>query len=349
MQQLVEAWDGLAVVNHHDRATGAWVFVGIHTNTLGIPVGGTRMKVYDRLEEGLDDALRLAEGMTYKWATIDVPFGGGKTVIALARPLAEDERVGLLERYADLLNGLNGSFATGEDLGTTPADMMRLAKRTRWVYGLDPATREVRDPGPYTALGVIAGAKACLAHLDGSDDLRDKTVLVQGVGDVGAPLARFASEAGARVLVSDIDGEQATRIASEVGGTVVAPPDVYTTSCDVYAPCAVGQTLNRETIPRLACRIVAGSANNQLDTPEDADRLRDRSILYGPDYVVNAGGATAFGALAAGIGDDHEIRERVARLQTITAEILEEAAERDESPVHAARRRALRVLDRERR
>ena len=347
IERLIESWDGLAVVTHFDRETGTWVFIALHDATLGTPVGGTRMKVYPTKEDGLRDAMRLSAGMTHKWATIDVPFGGGKAVLALARELDAGEREGLLERYAHLLNALRGGFATGQDLGTTRADMAFLARRSSWVHGIDPRTGEMRDPGPYTALGVMAGMSVACEHAFGKPVLAGRSVLIQGVGDVGAPLARLVAESGGTLLVSDLDAERVEAMAAELGARVVAPAEVYDTECDVYAPCAVGATLNADTIPRLRCRIVAGSANNQLGEEADALRLHERGILYAPDYVVNAGGATAFAALAEGILEDAELRERVQRLGVVTAEILSEAAERNEPPLVAARRRVARVLKRE--
>ena len=345
-QKLMAAWDGLGVFTHHDGPTDAWIFVAVHDDTLGMPLGGTRMRSYPTLEDGLEEALRLAEGMTRKWAVIDVPFGGGKTVIALTRELGEEERTGLLERYAELLNSLGGLFGTGEDLGTTTRDMAFLAERTKWVFGIDPLTGEVRDPGPYTALGVMAGIRAGLEHVDGSAELRERSILIQGVGDVGGPLARFSAEAGARVLVCDTDEERAAAVARETGGEVVPPDAACTTPCDVYAPCAIAATLNADTIPALPCRIVAGSANAQLGEPKDAERLHARGILYAPDYVVNAGGAIAFGALAEGVSDDLEIRRRVEGLHEILLELFEEARAGEESALHAAHRRADAVLRR---
>ncbi|MFQ5679339.1 MAG: Glu/Leu/Phe/Val dehydrogenase dimerization domain-containing protein [Gemmatimonadota bacterium] len=346
MRELLGSWEGLGVFTYVDGPTGAWVFIAVHDDTLGMPLGGTRIYAYPTPEDGLKDALRLAEAMTRKWAVVDVPFGGGKAVIALARPLSDEERPGLLERYARTLNALDGLFGTGEDLGSTTADMAFLRERSEWVFGVDPDTGEVTDPGPFTALGVLAGLRAALGHVFGDEGLCGRFVLVQGVGDVGAPLARMAAQAGAQVLVCDTDTERAERLAVELDGRVVSPDEVYDTPCDVYAPCAVAATLNEESIPRLKCRIVAGSANAQLAVPADADRLRERGILYAPDYVVNAGGATAFGALAEGVADEEEIRLRVLRLQEVLTEIFQEAAEREESPVHAAERRATAILQR---
>ena len=344
IDELLASWDGLAVVVRHDPPTSAWMFVALHDATLGTPVGGTRLKRYADPAEGLRDAQRLAEGMTHKWATLGLPFGGGKAVLALTRDLDADERRGLLERYAVLLEGLNGAFGTGEDLGTTPEDMAFLAERSRHVHGVDPRTGEMGDPGPYTALGVLEGIHAACEARFGDASLAGRSVLVQGVGDVGLPLARMLAEGGAELLLTDVDTVRLEAAASELDARVVPPDEAIATRCDVFAPCAIGAVLNAESIPDLGCAIVAGSANNQLGETADAERLHRRGILYAPDYVVNAGGAAAFGALTQGTADEATRLERVRALRGVTAEILAEAAERGESPLFAARRRVERRL-----
>ena len=342
--ELIRRWDGIGVVSHHDEPTGAWMFVALHDDTLGRPTGGCRMKVYDAPEDGLRDAQRLSEGMTRKWATVGLPFGGGKAVLAVPRVPTGEAREGLLRRFGELLNSLQGAFSTGEDLGTTPADMLVVSGVTPWVTATDPATGELLDPGPWTALGVHHGIVAALADRTGSGTLRGRSVLVQGVGDVGAPLARSLSAAGATLLVSDVDGARAASLAEELGASLIAPGDVYDTECDVYAPCAVGATLSRATIPRLRCRIVAGSANNQLERAEDAERLKEQGVLYAPDYVINVGGAMALGLKMNGLDDEAEVRRRVEGIGAILSEIFEEARERGESPVASADRRVERTL-----
>lgn len=346
IDELIRQWDGFAVVTAYDEPTKVWLFIAMHDNTLGPCTGGTRMKLYRSPEDGLYDAMRLAEGMTYKWAGVDIPFGGGKGVIALAEPLAYGDRRRILKRYGRLVESLRGGFTTGQDLGTTPEDMLTIAEETRFVHGIDYATKSALDPGPFTAHGVFVGIRAAVAHTSGTDDLSGKTVLIQGAGDVGLPLGRALAEAGATLLVSDLDDEKARALADEVSGTVVSPDDVYGTKCDVYAPCAVGATVNAATIRNLACSIVAGSANNQLAEPEDADRLLKRGILYAPDYVINGGGATAFGLVAQGITDNTELMDRVSGIGPRLAAIFAEAGEHNESPVDAARRLVERTLGR---
>lgn len=341
---VISHWPGEEVVVRFDRDADAWMFIAIHAVRGKRSVGGVRMKVYPTPEEGLLDALRLAEGMTYKWAAIDVDYGGGKAVIALSRPVQGDDRTGLLLRFAGMIDSLNGRYGTGPDIGTTPADMGLLATRTRYVHCYDWKKREPYDPGIYTALGVFIGMKAALRHATGSDSLAGRRVLIQGVGDTGAPLARYAASEGARVLLNDLDHARAERLAAELGGEVVPVDRVYDTPCDAYAPCSVGATLNQDTIPRLRCTVIAGSANNQLATPADADRLHARGILYAPDYVVNGAGAVSLALVDEGVDFD-TIRREIGAMDRRMIEIFEEAAARNESPVQAARRRVERKLD----
>ena len=342
IDRLIEGWNGEAVVVRFDRPTGTWMFVALHDTSLGPAVGGCRMKRYPAPHHGLRDAMRLAEGMTSKWAGIGFPFGGGKSVLAIPGPLSESDREGLLRRFGRLLNTLRGTYVTGEDLGTTPEDMSIIAEETTHVHA---RPGELLDPGPYTALGVFAGIEAAVARTGTNGGaIEGLRVLVQGVGDVGAPLARMLAERGARLLLSDIDAERVEALAVELGGTVVAPDDVYATECDVYAPCAVGATLNPGTVEDLRCAIVAGSANNQLDSSRVAERLAQRGIVYVPDYIVNAGGATALPMVAQG-ADEDSIRERVLRVGTVVKEILDRAAERGTTPAAAADERVRETLE----
>jgi leucine dehydrogenase len=346
IEAQIEAWEGEAVVTRFDRATSSWIFIAIHNTTLGPAAGGTRMRTYANPAAGLADAMRLAAGMTAKWAVIGLPFGGGKAVLAVPEPLSGDARTGLLRVYGALLTSLHGSFQTGVDLGTTPEDMRVVAGTTRYVHGVDPVTGATDDPGPFTARGVVRGIEAALTVAFGSDALNDRSVLIQGVGDVGHPLARMLSDAGARVLVSDIDGDRARQVAAEVGGEIVEPAATFSTPCDVFAPCAVTGVINQETIQQLVCRVVAGSANAQLGEPADADRLHQRGILYAPDYVINGGGATAFGLMATGVDDDQELKARVDDIRPTLEAIFAEAGERNESPFIASRRRVQTLLAR---
>lgn len=347
VKELLSSWNGLGVVTRFDAETGTWMFIALHDDRLGPASGGTRMRVYERPEDGLLDAMRLAEGMTYKWAALEMPVGGGKAVLAVPGPLAGSARQGLFRRYGRLIESLRGAFSTGEDLGTTPVDMAVIGEATRYVHLHPNSEGQPLDPGPFTARGVAAGLRAALGAATGSETPGGRSILVQGTGNVGGPLARELAREGAEVLVSDVDSGRAEALAAEIGAEVVAPAAALATPCDVLAPCAIGGVLDAETISRLECRIVAGSANNQLATPEDADRLHRAGILYAPDYVINGGGALTFGLLAlegAEAGEElaRLVERRVAdRLRAIFAE----AAERDESPAHTADRQARRVLE----
>jgi leucine dehydrogenase len=200
------------------------------------------------------------------------------------------------------------------------------------------------DPGPYTALGVFASINAAARHALGTDDLRNRTVLVQGVGDVGEPLARRLQAEGAEILVCDLDEALARRVASELEGEAVEPHLAYARSCDVYAPCALGGTLNAQTIPQMQCRIVAGSAGNQLADASDADLLHERGILYAPDFIASAGAALAIPLIEAGDLSDEQVRESVQRIGDTLDQMFTEAGKRDESPVHEAERLVTRRL-----
>jgi leucine dehydrogenase len=283
--------------------------------------------------------------MTHKWAAVDMDFGGGKTVLAVPRLLEGKEREGLFRRLGRVLNSLNGSYGTGQDLGTTPEDFTILAEETKWVF-MGDASRDFNvDPGPYTALGVYACLKTVAKKLFGTEDMAGRTVLIEGVGGVGRPLATMLRDADANVILTDIDGQKAKAIAEEIGATVVSGDAAPDTECDILAPCAIGATLNKGTIPRLKCKAIAGSANNQLETTEDADRLHERGILYAPDYVVNAGGAIAFGMMHRGQTAEEDIKSRITGVANSLEEILDYGEQHSESPVYAANRKVQRVLE----
>jgi leucine dehydrogenase len=304
------------------------------------------MKVYDHPVDGLVDALRLAQGMTNKWAAMDFPFGGGKTVLAIPRPLAQEERRGLLLRFGALLNSLGGRYGTGADLGTTTEDMQTIAEVSEYVIGVHGRTDGPMDPSPYTALGVLEGIRSAVRHKFESADLGGRRILVQGVGSVGAGLATDLAAEGAHLLISDIDEARARALAECLSGEFVPTGEVYSTPCDVYAPCAIGATLGPDTIPLLQCAIVAGAANNQLQRPADADALHERGILYAPDYVINGGGAMAFTSIYQGVDDLDEIDRRVRAIGTSLGGIFAEAAMAARSPVVSAQALADRVLAR---
>jgi len=345
MKEIIKRWNGESVVVAYDHPTGTWMFIAIHSTVLGRATGGCRMRVYETPEEGLIDALRLAEGMTYKWAAIGYDLGGGKSVLAIPGSMDPPVKEGLLRRFGRLIDSLQGTYAAGEDLGTTPEDMAIMAEETQWVHGARSDGARAVDPGPYTARGVFVGIEAAVQFAFGGDGLSGRTVLLQGVGDVGEPLARMLRDAGAEIMICDLDEALARRVATELDGEAVEPHLAYARTCDVFSPCAVGATLNRQTIPQLHCRVVAGAANNQLERPEDADLLHQRGILYAPDYVINAGGAIALPALDSGKVTEEEVRNRIGRIAVTLNEIFREAGENNESPVVSAKKLVERVLE----
>ena len=344
IDELIRDWNGLAVVTRYDEPTHTWIFIAIHDDTLGLPAGGTRLRSYDSPADGLRDAIRLAEGMTHKWAAIEFPRGGAKAVLAPDEPLSDEARKGLLTRYGRLLRRLEGCFGTGQDLGISTDDMLVVARETISVHGVDVVKGTARDPGPYTARGTLAGIRAALAARFGTADVTGRRIVIQGCGDVGRPLAEILAEAGAKVVLCDVVAERARALAADLDCDVVTPDAVFETPCDVHAPCSVGATLNEETIPKLGCAIVAGCANNQLGFPADAERLADRGILWAPDYIINAGGAIAFGLLHEGTAVEDEIVARIDGIEESLRAIFSDANDSGESPIHAARRRVEAVL-----
>jgi leucine dehydrogenase len=336
LEELLDSWDGERTVIHRDRESDSWIFVCLHSTKLGPAAGGTRLKTYDTPADGLRDAMRLSAGMTTKLAVAGIPFGGGKAVLAVPRVPEGEQRRALLERYGDLVASLGGSFFTSSDVNTGPEDMDVIGERTEHVFGRSAEQGGGGNPGPHTAIGVYHGIRASLAHVFGSDDLVGRSVLVQGAGNVGATLASLVREAGAHVIAADIDEARAVA----VGDDPVPAAAVYDTECDVYAPCALGATLNTDTIGRLRCRIVAGSANNQLAEPGDAERLRERGILYAPDYVINAGGAIALFGLEHERWAQAELDAALARIGETLATIYARADEEQSTTAEAADRLA---------
>jgi leucine dehydrogenase len=340
-EDLLRQWDGEEAVVRFDRASGAWMFVCILSTVLGPAGGGTRMRVYAEPSDGLADAMRLSAAMTRKMAVADVPRGGGKAVLAVPELPEGAARRQLLLRYGDLVESLGGTYETAGDMNISPADLDVVAERCSRVFG---TTGRGGNSGRGTARGVFHGIRASVEHVFGSPDLGGRTVLVQGVGAVGADLAAWLAEDGARVLVTDLDAELAGRVAGKLGAAVVAADAALTTECDVYAPCAVGGTLNAGSIPRLRCRIAAGCANNQLATPEDGDRLHEAGILYAPDYAINAGGVLQLLGLESLGWDDDELERRYAGIGDTLRLLYREADEAGITPAEAAERLAARRL-----
>jgi glutamate dehydrogenase/leucine dehydrogenase len=336
-ESLLAGWDGEHAVIRRDDESGAWMFVCVHSTVLGPAGGGTRMRVYPAPPEGLADAMRLSGAMTWKMAAAGMPRGGGKAELAVPELPTGEARKRLLRRYGELVGSLGGSYRTAGDMNITPEDLDVVAETCPWVYG---TTGRGGNSGRGTARGALHAIRATVEHVFGSPDLAGRSVLVQGAGAVGAVLARELTEARARVLVSDVDETR----AAATGCDTVPVDAVYETEVDVYSPCAVGGTLNEESIPRLACRAVAGCANNQLAEPDDAERLHERGILYAPDYIVNAGGIIQLIGLEDEGWDEAQLQEGLARIGNTLRALFAEADSEGITPFEAADRLVRRRL-----
>ncbi|MEN3326656.1 MAG: leucine dehydrogenase [Acidobacteriota bacterium] len=268
-----------------DDAVGYHGIIAIHSTALGPAVGGTRFWNYDSEQEALTDALRLSRGMTYKSALAGLPLGGGKSII-IGDPAARD-RTALLRAHGRFVDTLKGRYVTAEDVGTSPADMEIVRLETQHVAGLIGRSG---DPSPYTAGGVYRAIQASNQFLSRTSELSGLTVAIQGCGNVGYYLAKLLYGSGVRLIVSDVNSENLSRVVDEFSAEAVAPNEIFSVKADVFAPCALGGVINDDTIPQLKVQIVAGSANNQLLEERHGAMLRNRSILYAPDYVANVGG-----------------------------------------------------------
>jgi leucine dehydrogenase len=340
MESLIQQWDSEAVIVRHDQPTGAWTFIAIHSTHLGPATGGTRMKSYSDQEAALEDALRLAAGMTYKFAVPGIERGGGKAVINTPKSLDPESRRDLLRRHGKLVHQLGGLFYTGPDVGTSSADMDIIAETgSPYVFCRTPAAGGAGSPGPFTALGVFTGIMVACEHVFEETSLNRRKVIVQGVGSVGGILAEHLRNAGAEVLFTEVDDRLIQRFRDELGLQFIPLEDIYKTECDIFAPCALGGVINESTIHQLNCRVIAGAANNQLAKPEDGGRLRAKGILYAPDYVINVGGAMASpGIESLGWSHSHAKEEVANSVRSALERIFAMADSADISTDEAARR-----------
>lgn len=274
------------VVFCNDVETGLKAIIAIHDTTLGPALGGVRMWNYNSEEEALRDVLRLAKGMTYKNAAAGLNLGGGKAVI-IGDP-KKDKSEALFRSFGRFVETLNGRYITAEDVGTFEEDMDYIHMETEYVTGT--SRKGAGDPSPVTALGIYYGMKQAAKEAFGSDSLKGLTIAVQGVGQVAYHLCKHLHEEGAELIVTDINEEAVERAVKEFAATSVKPDEIYDVDCDIFSPCALGGIINDETIPRLKAKVIAGSANNQLEKEEHGRILHEKGILYAPDFVINAGG-----------------------------------------------------------
>jgi len=341
MEQLLAAWEGESVSTHRDRRTDTWMFICVHSTRLGPSGGGTRMKSYSSPSAALADGLRLSEAMTLKFASVDLPMGGGKAVIALpdAHIPTGDERNRLLREFGSFVKSLGGLYSCAPDMNTSAADMDVIAEVCPFVFCKTEATGGSGDTAPDTAVGVFHGIRAGCRFAFGSGELAGRTVLVQGAGGVGGRLIELLRAAGARVIATDVDPQRLATLRGQ-GIDVVAPEDALATECDVLAPCATGGMINARTIDGLRCRVVAGGANNQLEKPSDADLLASRGIVYAPDFVINAGGVLHGHGLEVQGWTRATLEKHLAGIGDAVFAILELAKREGISSEVAARRHA---------
>lgn len=286
--QNIEEYGHEQIIFCSDKKSGLRAIVGIHNTALGPALGGTRMWKYKTDAEALEDVLRLSRGMTYKAAVAGLNLGGGKAVI-IGDPHA-DKSEALFRAYGRAVESIGGRYITAEDVGTTVRDMEWIQMETNFVTGVS-ASGGSGDPSPFTAFGVYHGIKSCAKARFGSDSLTGKKIAVQGAGNVASHLVEHLTKEGAKVMVSDIYEDKARELCAKTGAEFVPPSDIIAVDCDIFSPNALGAIINDESIPLLKCSIVAGGANNQLkEEIKHANMLRERGIIYAPDYVINAGG-----------------------------------------------------------
>lgn len=328
----LEEHDYEQLVFCQDKKTGLKAIICIHDTTLGPALGGTRIWNYETEEEAIIDALRLGRGMTYKNAAAGLNLGGGKTVI-MGDPakLKSEEFFRVFGRFVE---GLNGRYITAEDMNTNTQDMEYIHYETDFVTGLEGKSG---NPSPVTAFGVFRGILAAVNEVFSSDDLNGKVVAVQGLGSVGYTVCKHLHEAGAKLYVTDIRKESIDRAVNDFGAIGVAPDEIYSVDCDIFAPCAMGAIINDFTVDRLKCKIVAGSANNQLAEEKHGDMLEEKGILYVPDFVINSGGVINVFEEIRGYNKERAMT-RASNIYNACKKVFE-IAKRDSIPTYKAAER----------
>ncbi len=319
------------VVSFHDPLTGLRGVVAIHDRTLGPAMGGCRMWPYATEAAAMNDAMRLSRGMSFKNAMADLPIGGGKAVI-IGDP-RKDKSEALFRAFGRFVHTLQGRYITAEDVGVSVQDMEWVRMETPHVAGLGGASG---DPSPMTARGVFVGIQSAVRHRLGVDSVRGLKVAVQGLGHVGAHVCRLLHAAGAKLIVADIHHDVVNAMVEELDAVAVAPDAIMRVEADVFVPCALGAILNDDSIPQLRVSIVAGAANNQLHEDRHAEMLRQRGVLYAPDYVINAGGIINAASELQGAYDRARILGRVETIGRTLDEIFTVATAENVSPARVA-------------
>ncbi|MBA3676404.1 MAG: Glu/Leu/Phe/Val dehydrogenase [Sphingosinicella sp.] len=339
-------FDGHEVVHFvNDIKTGLKAVIAVHSTHLGPGAGGVRFWHYAQDGDAIADALRLSRGMSFKNAMAGLPMGGGKAVI-LSDP-RRTKTPDMLAAYGRAVDRLGGSYITAEDVGMNVGDLVEVSKHTKFVSGLPAAEGAVGgDPGPHTSYGVYLGVRAAVRRKLGKDSLSGLHIAIQGAGSVAGGLARLAAKDGARISVADIDQARAQKLADEVGGSAVDAAEILTLEADVLSPCALGAILTEQSIAALRVPVVAGGANNQLATREDGDRIDSRSILYAPDYVINAGGIINVASEYFGNGDEAFVKAKIEEIPGRLDTIWDESASSGLNPAAVADAMANRLIGR---
>ncbi|MFN4287680.1 MAG: Glu/Leu/Phe/Val family dehydrogenase [Brevundimonas sp.] len=313
----------------YDEKTGLKAIIAVHSTARGPAVGGCRMWAYGSSAEALEDVLRLSRGMSYKNAVADLEMGGGKSVII--GDSRKDKSPELFRAFGRAINTLGGTYYSAEDVGVSVADISEAHKETEFVVGLSGGKEGSGDPSPVTAEGVFRSTKVVVERLWNQNDLSGLTVAVQGVGHVGGYLADKLHAAGAKLIVTDVNQPVLEEVAARTGAQIVSPDAIYDVDADIYAPCALGATLNPQTLERIKARAIVGAANNQLATAEIGQILHKRGVLYAPDYVVNGGGiinvaSELHARQSGGAYDWNWVDGKLERLMETLREILERSA-----------------------
>ena len=308
------------IVFCNDKDTGLKAIIGIHNTVLGPALGGTRMWKYTNEWEALNDVLRLSRGMTFKSAITGLNLGGGKAVIIGDSKI--DKTPEMIAKFGQYVDSLSGKYITAEDVGTTTADMDLIRQYTKSVTGVSIEKGGSGNPSPVTAYGVFMGMKAAAKYKFGTDNLSGKKVLVQGIGHVGETLVQYLVNEGAQVIISDINQVRMEEIGEKYGAKLFSGDDLYSADVDIYAPCALGATINDDTIHKIKAKVIAGAANNQLANENiHGALLQEKGILYAPDFLINAGGIINVYGEIAGYGIDEAMR-RTENIYNTTLEIF---------------------------
>ncbi len=325
----VDGWH--KVVHFTDEKTGLNAIISVHDATLGPACGGCRIFPYENFEAALEDVKNLSRGMTFKNALGGIPFGGGKAVIIA--DAKKDKTPELLRSFGEAVASLDGLYYTAEDSGVTEADMQTIRSVTKYAAGID-AGGVGGNPSPFTSRGVWRGVQAAARHKLGAQSLNGVRVSILGVGAVGMELARLIHEEGGKLVVADVNQAAVQEACDRFGAQAVAPEDAIAADVDVFAPCALGGSINKDSIDRLKATIVAGAANNQLKTKDMDQKLFDRGVLYAPDYVINAAGVISVGLEILGTWTEDGLSERIDNIDTTLTNIFNRADE-DKRPTGA--------------